>query len=100
MKRIVILIVLVALAAVAGVVRSSVGSVAELREIVSHKNAADVRQEIRQSYELAPGARVGPYRGMGRKVIEPVSAQDQPLGFQIRRRGAQDSIDPERGRHL
>ena len=58
MKRIVILIVLVALAAVAGVVRSSVGSVAELREIVSHKNVADVRQEIRQSYELAPGARV------------------------------------------
>lgn len=58
MKRIVILIVLVGLAAVAGVVRSSVGSVAELRGLVTHKNAADVRQEIRQSYELAPGARV------------------------------------------
>jgi len=58
MKRIVILILLVALAAVAGVVRSSVGSVAELRGLVSHKNTADVRQEIRQSYELAPGARV------------------------------------------
>jgi hypothetical protein len=58
MKRIVILIVLVALAAVAGVVRSSVGSVAELRGIVSHKNAVDVRQEIRQTYELSPGARV------------------------------------------
>ena len=58
MKRIVILIVLVALAAVAGVVRSSVGSVSELRGLVSHKNAADVRQEIRQTYELAPGARV------------------------------------------
>jgi hypothetical protein len=55
MKRIVILIVLVAIAAVAGVVRSSLGSVSEL---VSHKNAADVRQEIRQTYELAPGARV------------------------------------------
>jgi len=59
MKRILILIVLVALAAVAGVVRSSVGSVAELRErLASHHNAADVRQEIRQSFELAPGARV------------------------------------------
>ena len=58
MKRIVILIVLVAIAGVAGVVRSSVGSVAELRGLVSHKNTADVRQEIRQSYELAPGARV------------------------------------------
>ena len=58
MKRIMILIVLVAIAAVAGVVRSSVGSVSELRGLVSHKNAADVRQEIRQTYELAPGARV------------------------------------------
>lgn len=58
MKRIVILIVLVAIAAVAGVVRSSVGSVAEFRKMVSHKNTADVRQEIRQTYELAPGAKV------------------------------------------
>jgi hypothetical protein len=58
MKRIVIVIVLVAIAGVAGVVRSSVGSVAELRGLVSHKNTGDVRQEIRQSYELAPGARV------------------------------------------
>ena len=58
MKRIVILIVLVAIAGVAGVVRSSVGSVAELRGLVAHKNAADVRQEIRQSYKLEPGARV------------------------------------------
>jgi len=58
MKRIVILIVLVALAGVAGIVRSSVGSVAELRELASHKNTGDVRQEIRQTYELAPGARV------------------------------------------
>ena len=58
MKRIVILIVLVAIAGIAGVVRSSVSSVAELRGIVSHKNTADVRQEIRQNYELAPGARV------------------------------------------
>src|SRR5215213_906234 len=58
MKRILILFVLVGIAAVAGVVRSSVGSVAELRGLVSHKHAADVRQEIRQSFELAPGARV------------------------------------------
>jgi hypothetical protein len=58
MKRIVILIVLVAIAGVAGIVRSSVGSVAELRQLASHRNTADVRQEIRQSYELAPGARV------------------------------------------
>jgi len=59
MKRIVILIVLVAIAAVAGVVRSSVGSVAELRGLVSHHHhTSDVRQEIRETYQLSPGARV------------------------------------------
>ena len=62
MKRIVILVVLVALAGVAGVVvRSSSsegGTVAELRELVSHDAEDAVRDEIRQSYELAPGAHV------------------------------------------
>jgi Putative adhesin len=62
MKRLVILIVLVVLAAIAGVVvRSSSskdGTVAEIRELVSHQAADEVREEIRQSYELAPGARV------------------------------------------
>ena len=61
MKRLVILVVLVALAGIAGaVVRSSSskdGTVAELRELVSHNDDA-VRDEIRQTYELAPGARV------------------------------------------
>lgn len=63
MKRLVILILLVALAAIAGVVvRSSSskgGTVAEIRELVSHESSSDeVRAEIRQTYELAPGARV------------------------------------------
>lgn len=59
MKRIVILIVLVTIAGIAGVVvRNSSCSVAELRGLVSHNNASDVREEIRQSYELSPGARV------------------------------------------
>ncbi len=62
MKRLVILIVLVVLAAIAGiVVRSSSskdGTVAEIRELVSHQASDDVREEVRQSYELAPGARV------------------------------------------
>ena len=59
MKRIVILIVLVALPA--SLVWSFVffeGAVAELRGLVSHNNASDVREEIRQTYELSPGARV------------------------------------------
>jgi hypothetical protein len=47
----------VVLAAIAGiVVRSS--SSAELRGLVSHNNASDVREEIRKTYELSPGARV------------------------------------------
>jgi len=62
MKRIVILVVLVALAGIAGVVvRSSSskgGTVAELRELVSHNAGDDVRDQIQQQYELAPGARV------------------------------------------
>ena len=59
MKRIVIFVVLVLVAGVAGVVvRSSSGTVKEIRELVSHNNVGDVRQEIRQSYTLSPGARV------------------------------------------
>lgn len=57
MKRILIFVILVVLAAIAGiVVRSS--SSAELRGFVSHSNASDVREEIRKTYELSPGARV------------------------------------------
>jgi hypothetical protein len=62
MKRLVILVVLVAVAGIAGaVVRSSSskgGTVAELRELVSHDATDNVRAEIRQNFELAPGARV------------------------------------------
>lgn len=57
MKRIVILIVLVGLAAIAGVVARS-ASKAELIGIVSHHSTSDVRQEIRETYQLSPGARV------------------------------------------
>ena len=61
MKRIVILILLVVLAGVAGVVvRSSSGSgtVSEIRGLVSQNASGDARDEIRQTYELAKGARV------------------------------------------
>lgn len=57
MKRIVILIVLVAIAGIAGVVARSSSTRNELRELVSH-NEGDARQEIREKYELAPGAEV------------------------------------------
>lgn len=57
MKRLLIVIALVALAAIAGVVARS-ASRAELKGLVSHNNASDVREEIRKTYELSPGARV------------------------------------------
>jgi hypothetical protein len=60
MKRIVILIVLVVLAGIAGVVvrSASDGTASQLRGLVSPVYAGDVRQEIRQNYQLSPGARV------------------------------------------
>ena len=57
MKRLIILIVLVLLAGIAGIVARS-SSRAELANLVSHQSSGDVRQEIRQSYELSTGARV------------------------------------------
>jgi hypothetical protein len=58
MKRIVIVIVLVAIAAVTGVVVRSAATRSEIKALVSHHEGGDVRQEIRQKYELAPGAQV------------------------------------------
>jgi hypothetical protein len=57
MKRLLIFIALVVLAAIAGVVARS-ASRAELKGLVSHNNASDVREDIRKTYELSPGARV------------------------------------------
>jgi DUF4097 and DUF4098 domain-containing protein YvlB len=57
MKRIIVLVVLVALAAIAGIVARSAATRTELRELVSH-DEGDVRKEIREKYELAPGAQI------------------------------------------
>jgi len=60
MKRILILVVLVVLAGIAGVVvrSASRGSMADFRGLVTHQNASEARDNIRQKYELSPGARV------------------------------------------
>lgn len=62
MKRILIVIVLVVMAAVVGMVvrsHSRGGPVSELRELGSHRSSAnDLREEIRETYQLSPGARV------------------------------------------
>ena len=76
MKRIVILIVLVTIAAVAGVVRSSVGSVSELRGLVSHHNASDVREEIR---------RIGPRRVRLYPIYHPAAALYTPRMLEVLR---------------
>ncbi len=58
MKRILILVALVGLAAIAGIVARSAATRSEIREFVSSKEQGEVRKEIREKYELAPGATV------------------------------------------
>jgi hypothetical protein len=62
MKRIVLVVLLVAIAGIAGIVRSYSKSGGNIREwplaTNGKQSGGDVREEIRQSYELLPGARV------------------------------------------
>lgn len=61
MKRIILVVLLVGIAGVAGVVRSHSKSDSNGWHLVINgdkQSAAEVREEIRKSYELAPGARV------------------------------------------
>jgi hypothetical protein len=93
MKRIVILIVLVTIAGVAGVVvRSSKCSVGEIRSLVSHNNAGDVREEIRQNYELSPGARVELAGLNGAVKIETSDSKTAEV-FIERTASTQESLD-------
>src|SRR5689334_12056148 len=94
MKRIVILVVLVLVAGLAGVVvrSSSRGTVAEIRELVTHRNASDVRQEIRQSYELAPGARVE-LTGLNGAVKIETSDSNKAEVFIERTAASQDALN-------
>jgi hypothetical protein len=94
MKRIVIFVLLVMIAGVAGVVvrSSSHGTVAELRELVSHNNASDVHQEIRQSYELSPGARVE-LSGLNGAVKIETSDTNKAEVFIERTAGSQEALD-------
>src|ERR1051325_4297500 len=94
MKRIVIFVVLVLIAGVAGVVvrSSSRGTVAEMRELVSHNNASDVREDIRQSYELSPGARVE-LSGLNGAVKIETSDTNKAEVFIERTAASQDALD-------
>ncbi len=65
MKRVILVVLLIAIAGVAGIVRSHshairVTSVSELPQIINgdSDSTGEAREEIRKTYELAPGARV------------------------------------------
>lgn len=58
-KRLIIVVLLVAIAAIAGFVRSHSGAgISDFKGIVSHNSTGQAREEKRETYELAPGARV------------------------------------------
>jgi DUF4097 and DUF4098 domain-containing protein YvlB len=57
MKRIIFVVLLVGIAAIAGIVRSRAKS-GDFDRFVSHKAADQAREEIRQTYQLEPGATV------------------------------------------
>ena len=57
MKRIVLVIALVGIAGIAGIVRSHTKA-GDFDRLVSRNAAQDAREEIRQTYELSPGASV------------------------------------------
>jgi DUF4097 and DUF4098 domain-containing protein YvlB len=57
MKRILLLVALVVVAGIAGIVRSH-SKAGDFDRLVSHDASDQVREEIRQSYQLAPGASV------------------------------------------
>jgi len=57
MKRILLLVALVLIAGIAGIVRSH-SKAGDFDRLVSHNVSDQVREEIRQSYPLAPGASV------------------------------------------
>jgi len=57
MKRILLLVALVVVAGIAGIVRSH-SKAGDFDRLVSHDASDQVREEIRQSYPLAPGASV------------------------------------------
>jgi putative adhesin len=62
MKKIILVVLLVAIAGVAGIVRShsKTGTVSEWRHVIhgDKQSTGDVREEIRKSYGLSPGARI------------------------------------------
>jgi len=90
MKRIVIVVLLVALAAVAGIVARSAATRHELRELVSQEEQSDVRKEIREKYELAPGAQVELFGLNGFVKIE--TSDTRTAEVYVERMGSEEAL--------
>jgi hypothetical protein len=94
MKRIVIAILFVVLAGIAGmVVRSS--SRGELRELAASHNAQDVKDVIRQSFELSPGTQVELIGLNGSVTVETWDSQTANVVIE-RSASSQDALDRRR----
>src|SRR5215211_2033372 len=93
MKRIVTVVVLVVLAAIAGIVARS-SSKGEMRQLVSQKSG-DVRENVRQSYELAPGARVELIGLNGSVNVETSDSKTAEVSIE-RTASSQEALDRRR----
>ncbi len=93
MKRIIVVVILVGLAGIAGIIARS-ASKGEFREFVSH-NAADVKENIHQSFELAPGAQVELLGLNGSVNIETSDTKTADVSIE-RMAGSQESLDRRR----
>jgi DUF4097 and DUF4098 domain-containing protein YvlB len=92
MKRVLILISLVVIAGIAGIVRSHSGTSSELRGLVSHSSSGEARQEIRQTYQMAPGAQVELSNINGSIKIETSDTKTADL-FIERTGASQEALD-------
>ena len=89
MKRLLIVVVLIGLAAIAGVLARSAASRAEVREFVTHEQE-DSRAEIREKYELAPGAKVELMGLNGAVKIE--TSDSKTAEVYIERTGSEEAL--------
>jgi hypothetical protein len=87
-KRLIIIAILVAIAAIAGVVRSN--SSASLETLISHKSSGESREDIRKSFELAPGARVEVFSINGSVNIE--TADTKTAEVHVERIGSAEAL--------
>src|SRR6267142_2055836 len=95
MKRILLLVALVVIAGLAGIVRSHSGAratIAELPGVLSQNSSGEVRDEIRKSYELAPGARVELSDINGAISIETSDTKTADV-YVVRTGGSQEALN-------